>query len=48
MLRPRVFSKMLNENVEEKTIPDFAPQPHHFLFTSESVGEGHPGFYRLD
>lgn len=23
--------------------PPYVPEPGHFLFTSESVGEGHPG-----
>lgn len=26
--------------------PPYTPEPGHFLFTSESVGEGHPGRQR--
>lgn len=28
---------------KDHEIPAYTPEPGHFLFTSESVGEGHPG-----
>jgi len=40
-------NKLVNdlEPVTEHSTPEFTLAPDHFLFTSESVGEGHPGRY---
>jgi hypothetical protein len=41
------FSSLSVDNMRpfnnEHEIPAYTPEPGHFLFTSESVGEGHPG-----
>ncbi len=35
------------EHTDMNHTPPYTPEPGHFLFTSESVGEGHPGMTTL-